>query len=241
MRATKKTCNDSSVRIEYLLWPAKEPTLPAALLVPGMASAAASWLDAPGFVDALSEKGARSVVAVSLRGRGGSECPETGWTPEAHHADLTAVIAAEGIAPCHVIGHSVGGSYAIGLALERPDLVASLVVGDYPPWLRRPGPDWVRHVESMSGELDKRFPARIAAESRDVSYGDLLPTLDIPILVLQGTEDGALLNDRDLRRFSGARRLEVVKVRSGHDVFSPKEAQRACIDFLRRADAAPIE
>jgi len=42
---------------------------------------------------------------------------------------------------------------------------------------------------------------------------------------------------RDLRRFSGARRLEVIEVDAAHDVYATDAARRACLGFLRRAEA----
>jgi pimeloyl-ACP methyl ester carboxylesterase len=44
--------------------------------------------------------------------------------------DLIALIEALGIAPVHLVGHSSGGHAALLVAIERPDLVRSLVLAE---------------------------------------------------------------------------------------------------------------
>ena len=53
-------------------------------------------------------------------------------------ADAAAVLADFGIERAHVVGHSAGGAVAVRLAVERPDLVQSLVLLEGGP-LPRPG------------------------------------------------------------------------------------------------------
>ena len=54
-----------------------------------------------------------------------------------HAADLSALIESLGLAPAHVVGSSYGALTALTLAVERPALVRSLVLGEPPllPWL----------------------------------------------------------------------------------------------------------
>ena len=61
-----------------------------------------------------------------------SEC-----TPEVHAADLAALIAALGLAPVHLVGHSYGALVSLVLASQRPELVRTLTLGEPPlfPWL----------------------------------------------------------------------------------------------------------
>ena len=54
-----------------------------------------------------------------------------------HAADLGALIQALGLAPAHVVGSSYGAMTALTLAVARPGVIRSLVLGEPPrlPWL----------------------------------------------------------------------------------------------------------
>lgn len=64
------------------------------------------------------------------RGHGLSEAPAAPYTLEDHVADLAALLDHIGLSGATVCGLSVGGMIALGLAAERPDLVARLVLSD---------------------------------------------------------------------------------------------------------------
>ncbi|HEX5609328.1 MAG TPA: alpha/beta hydrolase [Solirubrobacterales bacterium] len=73
------------------------------------------------------------VVAVDLLGHGGSEKPGSGYTPE-NQAKLVAEAMEElGVSGAEVVGHSLGGSVAVALAEQSPDLVDRVVIVDTPP------------------------------------------------------------------------------------------------------------
>jgi non-heme chloroperoxidase len=50
------------------------------------------------------------------------------YSYELHAADLAAFIGALGAGPVHLVGHSWGGSVAMLMALDHPELVRSLTV-----------------------------------------------------------------------------------------------------------------
>jgi pimeloyl-ACP methyl ester carboxylesterase len=237
MAPTEKRCDNGGVELEYLLWAGTSSTLAPVLLVPGMAAPAGAWLEPPGFAELLSEGGTRSVMAVSLRGRGASACPERGWTPAHHQLDLVAVLQAEGVSRCHLVGHSVGGVYALGLAVMKPACVASVTMGDYPPGLPRYEQAWARQLEARPEKsFHPDFPRRIVAESEPMDYSAQLRHLQPPLLVLQGTRPGALLKPAHVLRFASARDVDVVQVDADHDVFASDRARAACAAFIRSAD-----
>jgi pimeloyl-ACP methyl ester carboxylesterase len=73
------------------------------------------------------------VVAVDLLGHGGSEKPSSGYTP-AHQADAVAeALEKLGVNEAEVVGHSLGGTVAVALAQQSPDLVERVVIVDTPP------------------------------------------------------------------------------------------------------------
>ena len=52
------------------------------------------------------------------------------YSIENHAQTVAAVLDSEGVKGCVVIGHSMGGTVGIMLALLRPDLVSNLIVGE---------------------------------------------------------------------------------------------------------------
>ncbi len=73
------------------------------------------------------------VVAVDLRGHGGSEKPASGYSI-ADQADLIAqVLARLGVTHAEVVGHSLGGPIAVALAEGSPRLVDRMVLIDSIP------------------------------------------------------------------------------------------------------------
>jgi pimeloyl-ACP methyl ester carboxylesterase len=73
------------------------------------------------------------VIAVDLLGHDGSEKPTSGYTIP-NQADLVAqALAKLGIRNAEVVGHSLGGSVAVGLAERSPVLVERVVIIDTPP------------------------------------------------------------------------------------------------------------
>jgi 3-oxoadipate enol-lactonase len=77
--------------------------------------------------DDLAE--AHRVIAYDRRGFGKSPGPPASHMRD-HVADAAAILEELDAAPAKVIGWSAGGVVALGLAVERPDLVSALVLED---------------------------------------------------------------------------------------------------------------
>ena len=117
---------------------------PAVLFVHGLAESGEAWR---AWVPHFARR--YRVVRVDLRGFGRS-------TPMPSHfeysmdtliGDLVALIRHLGCERVHLIGAKSGGSMALKLAADHPDLVATLV-GVTPPVTSAAGvPDWVAHIE----------------------------------------------------------------------------------------------
>ncbi len=73
----------------------------------------------------------RRVITVDMRNHGTSPWNDTHTYPDMA-ADLAEVIDRIG-APVDVLGHSMGGKAAMTLAVQHPDRVARLIVGDIAP------------------------------------------------------------------------------------------------------------
>jgi proline iminopeptidase len=102
----------------------------------------------------------RSVVTIDQRGHGHSTKTGAldGYTIDQLVDDLTRFIDAVGGGTVDLLGHSMGGRVAMGVALSRPDLVSSLVLMDTSAWSFMP-PD--RRLRSLVRQWIKDFdPAK---------------------------------------------------------------------------------
>lgn len=68
------------------------------------------------------------VVRPDLRGHGLSEKPPGPYSMPLFAQDIAALISGLSIAPCHLVGISLGGMVALQLAIDCPQLVKSLTV-----------------------------------------------------------------------------------------------------------------
>jgi 2-succinyl-6-hydroxy-2,4-cyclohexadiene-1-carboxylate synthase len=119
------------------------PNAPALVLVHGFTGAA---LDFELVVDDLASD--RRVVTLDQRGHGQSTKTGTvdGYTIDQLVADLAAFLGAVGEGPVDLLGHSMGGRVAMGLVLDRPDLVSSLVLMDTSAWSFMPPDEGIREL-----------------------------------------------------------------------------------------------
>lgn len=69
-------------------------------------------------------------IAWDMRGHGRSETPASPWTMQDLVVDLIAFITDVGAAPCHLVGMSIGGMIALRVAIQREDLLRSIVLVD---------------------------------------------------------------------------------------------------------------
>jgi pimeloyl-ACP methyl ester carboxylesterase len=68
------------------------------------------------------------VLAIDLPGFGLSTKPEAGYDYQSYTRHLGALLAQETSGPVVVVGHSMGGQLAAGLALDHPDRVVAAVL-----------------------------------------------------------------------------------------------------------------
>ncbi|WP_037049735.1 alpha/beta fold hydrolase [Pseudonocardia halophobica] len=67
------------------------------------------------------------VVSVDLAGHGDSTSARAAWTMAEFARDVAAVLVAESVERCVVVGHSLGGAVALELARLLPDTVTEVI------------------------------------------------------------------------------------------------------------------
>lgn len=131
------------IRLRYLEWgdPAGEPLL----LLHGIGQTAHTWAY---FATAIKHR--YRVIAIDQRGHGDSGwAPDSDYSTTAHGRDLDAVIERLKLAAFALIGFSMGGRNAMGLASRHPAKVSRLVIVEAGPERPRPGASQARQF--MSG------------------------------------------------------------------------------------------
>jgi 3-oxoadipate enol-lactonase len=67
-------------------------------------------------------------ITFDCRGTGRSSKPENGYTVAQFAQDCIGLLANIGISRCHAVGFALGGQIVQAMAIERPDLVATLTI-----------------------------------------------------------------------------------------------------------------
>lgn len=116
----------SDVEIYYETQGSGEPVL----LAPASWWPAATWN--VGVVPILSRR-FRTIV-FDCRGTGRSSQPTQGYSVAQFAADCLGLLAYLGISRCHVVGFALGGQIMQALAIERPDMVATLTIARFRRW-----------------------------------------------------------------------------------------------------------
>jgi len=67
-------------------------------------------------------------IVFDCRGTGRSGKPKDGYTVEQFAQDCSALLAHLGVSRCHAVGFALGGQIVQAMAIERPDLIATLTI-----------------------------------------------------------------------------------------------------------------
>ena len=124
------------VRVEAIEWsPEAEPSvqsLPLVFLAGGTGNARSGEVHASAATSGRLGRRPRRLLGVSRRGMGLSDAPPSGFAPADFAGDVRAVVAAAGYERFALFGHSMGGPISIELALNDPNGLAGLALGDAP-------------------------------------------------------------------------------------------------------------
>ena len=166
----------------------------------------------------------RRCFAVSLRGRGHSDKPATGYAFEDHVADFAAIVTALALDRFSLMAYSMGAAWALAYALQQPSRVSALVLGDYPARYKALKPGWAeRAVATMPERTDPAVARALERDSREVVLWDRLDEIRCPVLILRGGQPGALVTaEVEAQYRQRLKRLTVVTLSAnGRDLWKP--------------------
>ncbi len=217
MRLQERWVESGSVRLHCLEQTSSSPLTPL-LIVPGTFGMAEDYLQE---MEALAP---RRCITVSLRGRGRSDVPASGYRFEDHVADIAATVAQIGLSRFALMGYSMGAAYALGYALEASRQIAGIIVGDYPARYPALAPKWVDTALESMGERARPEVARaLQRDSAKVLLWDRLDSIECPVLILRGGQPGSRVTDEMAAMYlERLRSADLVTLdRNGHDLWKP--------------------
>jgi 3-oxoadipate enol-lactonase len=180
-------------------------------------------------------------IRYDKRGHGLSEATPAPYSMDDHVGDLESLLDHLGAKACAVIGLSVGGVIAQGLAAKRPDLVKAMVlmdtahkIGTSEMWNQRIDGVTANGIASLADAIMQRWftPAYRSPENPDfIGYTAMLT---------RTTVDGyagtcAALRDTDYTEQTGALSLPVLAIVGDQDGSTPPDLVRSTADLIRGA------
>jgi non-heme chloroperoxidase len=219
--AISRFTHNSDVRIHYLDSGGDDRGAPI-VFVPGMTDVADDY------IEVMPLFGRRTVV-VELRGHGKSDAPPDDYDLATLSADVGAVVDAVTDGPVHVVTFSRGTSYAIAWALDHPNQVRSLAIGDYVPEEKVLPNDVSRFLldgrwrgSPVSERVNEDAAIKTFQAAQDRSFWEALASFQLPLLVVR-SGDSILVGDHEWARYKAlfpqAQLVEFPD--SPHDIFRP--------------------
>ncbi len=177
------------------------------------------------------------IVRYDARGHGATEVPDPPYRMGRLIGDAEAVCDALGLRDVVMLGLSMGGLTALGLAVKRPDLVRALVLSNTAPRIGNAAvwQDRIAAIEAggigaiVGPTLDRwfapDFPGRAA-------WGDRLRAT--PVAGYLGT--CAALAQADLREVASGLALPALCIAGSHDGSTPPDLVREMADTIPQAE-----
>ena len=176
------------------------------------------------------------------RGHGLSEATPAPYALADHVNDLAALLDHHGIEKAAIVGLSVGGMIAQGLAALRPDLVAALVlcdtahkIGTEEFWNARIDAVLENGIEAISDGILQRWftPAYRSPDNADyIGYRTML--VRSPVQGYVGT--CASVRDADLTESTRALNIPVLCIVGDQDGSTPPDLVRSAADLISGAE-----
>jgi len=236
MSIHERWIDNGGVRLHCLESVPLEPSTQVPLLIiPGV------FGNAEDYIDEMTRLMPRRCLAVSLRGRGQSDVPASGYRLEDHVSDIAATIAQCGFERPAMMGYAIGAAYAMAYAVDAPDKISALIIGDYPARYRALSAKWVETaLESMGARANPEVARALQRDSALVSLWERLGSLRCPIAVVRGAQAGSMVTAEVASKYQEhCPGVEIITLENnGHELWKPDfdEYIGAIGNFLARVD-----
>lgn len=207
------------ISIHYLDSNNFSPELTPLVYVPGALNFAEQ------FKDEMKVLSPRRSISLSLRGRGKSDAPLTGYTLEEHASDIRAVVENSQVKNYCLMAYSMGVPYSIKFASRYPEQVKGLILCDYPAKYPSIPDTWSEKVFSK-GHIDEErhhVVTGIQCESHETLLLQELERITCPVLIIKGGTEQSLLKNDEVEKYK--KHLKNVNIaefmESGHELWVP--------------------
>jgi len=185
----------------------------------------------------------RPVITWDMPGHGRSDSPpEPGrYTQDACVADMAAVLDACGADRAVLGGLSLGGYLSLAFWLAHRERVAALLLVDTGPGFRSDDARqrWNERALATAARADRpglAHAARGMLTQHDARVIESLPSVDVPVLVLVGADDGPFLGAAKYvaAKVPGAEHVVIPDAGHASNVDQPELFNRHVLAFLGR-------
>jgi pimeloyl-ACP methyl ester carboxylesterase len=165
---------------------------PALVLLHGFPQ---DWFEWRRLMPRLAER--FTVIAVDLRGVGGSAAPADGYAATDLAEDVHRLLGELGIDRAHVVGHDIGGWVAYAFARLHPDSTSTLLIMETPI----PGIEPFLHLDIdvplWHGEFHMipNLPEALVADRQAIYFRHFFDV---------GTNDNSVITDADVEHYANA-------------------------------------
>ncbi|MEM7269758.1 MAG: 3-oxoadipate enol-lactonase [Pseudomonadota bacterium] len=184
----------------------------------------------------LLPKGVRA-IRYDKRGHGLSDVSGRDWSMGDHVADAAAVLEAAGAKDAVIVGLSIGGMIAQGLAAERPDLVRAIVLCDTGAKIGSPEmwDDRIKAIEAggigalADAILERWFTKEFREDAPEFPmWSNMLTRTTLDGYVGSCTA----IRDTDLKESTSRLRIPAIAICGDQDGSTPPDLVRETVDLI---------
>ena len=224
-------CENAGVRLRIRVDGADHPLAPTVVF----ANALGTTLDLWHKIIPLLPDGLR-IIRYDLRGHGGSDVPHGPYTMGQMVSDAACVCDAVDVKDAMLVGLSVGGMIAQGLAVKRPDLIRALVLSNTAAKIGNPAlwDDLIKTVQThgMAAMTDAILPRWFGPDFLTIQ--DIIPWKAMINAVNPTGYAGvcAAIAGTDFYTPTSGLRIPTLGIAGGYDKSTPADLVRETVDLI---------